>query len=101
MPQSNVINRFTDADKEPTTTLVPIEGYEKAPLMSLKDAVTSIETPIHNIKTMIWTAERNSQDPSDGLTSDESASIHLYTMEWPQGQDSFYKLLNQSLRSEN
>jgi hypothetical protein len=49
---------------------------------------------------MVWTAERNSEDPSDGLTSDESASIHLYTMEWPKGHESFYKLLNEKLRCE-
>jgi hypothetical protein len=94
------IDRFTDADREPTKTLMPIEGYEKMPLVSLKEAVSSIDTSIHNLKTMIWTAERNSENPSDGLTSDESASIHLYTMEWPEGHESFYKLLNQKLRSE-
>jgi hypothetical protein len=70
------------------------------PLVSLKDAVASIETSIHNLKTMVWIAERNSEDPSDGLTSDESASIHLYTMEWPKGHESFYKLLNEKLRCE-
>jgi len=100
MAEGTVITRFIDADKEPTKTLTPIEGYEKTPLVSLKEAVAPIEPLIHNLKTMVWTAERNSEDPSDGLTSDESASIHLYTMEWPKGQNSLYKLLNQKLRSE-
>ena len=39
--------------------LTPIEGYEKKPLVSLKEAVAPIDTPIHNLKTMVWTAERN------------------------------------------
>jgi hypothetical protein len=100
MAQGNAISRFIDAGKEPTKTLIPIEGYEKKLLVSLKEAVATIETPIHNLKTMIWTAERNCDDPLDGLTTDESASIHLYTMEWPEDHDSFYTLLNQKLRSE-
>jgi hypothetical protein len=100
MAHGNAISRFTDADKEPAQTLTPIEGYEKKPLVSLKEAVASIDTPIHNINGMVWTAERNCDKPSDNLSSDESASIHLYTMEWPEDQDSFYTLLNRKLRSE-
>jgi hypothetical protein len=102
MAACNRINRFIDDGKEPTKTLLPIQGYENKPLVSLKDAVATIDTPINNLKTMVWTAERNCADPSDGLTSDESASIHLYTMENPEGddEDSFYTLLNQKLRSE-
>jgi hypothetical protein len=68
MAQSNVIDRFTDAGKEPIKTLLPIEGYEKKALVSLKEAVASIETPIRNLNTMVWTAERNCEAPSDGLT---------------------------------
>ena len=100
MAHGNAISRFTDADKEPDKTLTPIEGYEKKPLVSLKEAVASIDTPIHNINGMVWTAERNCDKPSDNLSSDESASIHLYTMEWPEDHDSFYTLLNRKLRSE-
>jgi hypothetical protein len=100
MAHRNVIDRFIDVDKEPTKTLLPIEGYEKKPLVSLADAVAPIETPIHNLKTMVWSAERNCRNPSDGLTPDESASIHLYTMESPEGHDNFYALLNEKLRSE-
>jgi len=100
MAQGNVISRFIDAGKEPTRTLTAIEGYERKPLVSLKEAVASIDTPIHNLNRMVWTAERNSEDPEDGLTSDESASIHLYTQEWPEDHVSFYSLLNEKLRSE-
>ena len=100
MAKRNTVERFIDVDKEPTKTLLPIEGYEKKPLLSLKDAVTAIETPIHNLEKMVWTAERNCRSPADGLTVDESASIHLYSMESPDQHASFYSLLNEKLRSE-
>ncbi|CAF4043775.1 unnamed protein product, partial [Rotaria sp. Silwood1] len=100
MAESNVVNRFLDAGQEPTKTLTPIEGYEKKSLVSLEEAVTQIEPPIYNLKTMVWSAKRNSRNPSDNLTPDESASIHLYTMEWPETHQSIYFLLNQKLRSE-
>ncbi|CAF4839605.1 unnamed protein product, partial [Rotaria sp. Silwood1] len=100
MSQGKIINRFIDADKEPTKTLTPIEGYEKKDLVSVENAMVEIEPPIHNLKTMVWTAKRNSRNPLDGLTSDESASIHLYTLEWPEAHQSVYTLLNEKLRSE-
>ncbi|CAF3675920.1 unnamed protein product [Rotaria sordida] len=100
MSQGKIINRFIDADKEPTKTLTPIEGYEKKDLVPVENAMAEIEPPIHNLRTMVWTAKRNSRNPSDGLTSDESASIHLYTLEWPEIHQSVYTLLNEKLRSE-
>ncbi|CAF1452521.1 unnamed protein product [Adineta steineri] len=38
-------------------------------------------------------------NPADKLTQDESASIHLYTMEWEEHDNSLYMKLNQTLRS--
>lgn len=100
MSQGKILDRFIDADKEPIKTLTPIEGYEKKPLVSLEDAVAEIEPSIHNLKTMVWTAKRNSRNPLDGLTPDESASIHMYTLEWPDEHSSLFSLLNEKLRSE-
>jgi hypothetical protein len=99
MTHENIVKRFLDAGEEPTRTLTPIEGYEKKDLLSVEEAVKSIDIPIYNLDAMVWIAKRNSAKPADGLTSDESASICLYTMEWPDGYDSLYKLLNQRLRS--
>jgi hypothetical protein len=42
----------------------------------------------------------NCQDPTDDLTQQESASIHLYTMQF-DGGPSLYHSLNQFLRAEN
>jgi len=36
-----VSDRFLDAGEEPKQTLIPIEGYEKKPLVLLKEAVIS------------------------------------------------------------
>jgi len=100
MAQGNIISRFIDADEEPTKTLTPIHGYEKKDLISLEKAVAEIKPPIDHIDTMVWTAKRNARNPEDNLTPDESASIHLYTLEWPEADQSIYYLLNQKLRSE-
>lgn len=87
MANNNTAKRFLDAGAEPTKTLTPLEGYEKKDLVSLDEAVKPINVSIYNLNTMIWAAKRNSQNPSDGLTSDESSSIGLYTMECPFGPD--------------
>ncbi len=35
MAQGNVIGRFIDAANEPTKLLIPIEGYERKPLIHI------------------------------------------------------------------
>jgi hypothetical protein len=95
------MERFTDVSKEPHKTLSPIEGYEKVPLVSLKDAVAAIKPPIHDFERMVWIAERDSKQSSDGLTSDESAAIRLYTMQsFNKEHESFYTVFNRKLRDE-
>jgi hypothetical protein len=100
MALGNVILRFIDGGDEPTKTLTPIKGYEKKDLVSLEKAVNEIEPSVHDLNSMVWTAMRNSRNPPDNLTPDESASIHLYTLEWPQNNQSICYLLNEKLRSE-
>jgi hypothetical protein len=101
MAQRIVPDRFLDAGEEPDQTLTPIEGYEKVPLVSLKEAVQPIRSLFHNIDSMAETARRNSRKPADNLTPDESAAIHLYTMQWPKPHLSLFTVLNQRLRSKN
>lgn len=100
MAYTNVVaDRFLDVGKEPKEAIMPIEGYEQKPLVTLEEAVVRFEKTFDNLDSKVKTAIRNSQQPSDGLSSDESAAIRLYTMEWPEPQPSFYTLLNQHLRS--
>jgi len=56
---------------------------------------------IDNLAQNIWISKHNSQNPEDDLTQDESASIHLYTMEWNDSQQSLYVKLNRTLRCVN
>ena len=101
MAKSNIVgDRFLDAAEEPKQALMPIEGYERKPLLSLEEAVVPIENTLDNLDSKVKTAKRNSRQPPDGLSSDESAAIHLYTMEWSDPDPSLYTLLNQQLRSK-
>lgn len=92
--------RFLDAVEEPEQTLTPLMGYEKCRLVSLQEAVEPIKALLFDIDTMVTIARRNSRKPADELTQDESAAIHLYTMQWPRPHPSLYKLLNEGLRSK-
>ena len=49
---------------------------------------------------MVWFAKQKCTHPKDRLTSDESAAILLYTIEWEPCEKSFYILLNLALRAE-
>jgi hypothetical protein len=84
---------------EPKQMLVPISGYEKVTVKSLEDACEPIKDLFdQKLKHYITIAKMNSIQPDDGLSPDESASIHLYTIEWDVHENSLYMLLNRTLR---
>jgi hypothetical protein len=86
---------------EPTNILQPIAGYEREPLLSLEEACNPLYSLIDDLAQNIWISKQNCKYPEDGLTQDESASIHLYTMEWIDSQQSLYAKLNRTLREVN
>ncbi|CAF1295646.1 unnamed protein product [Rotaria sordida] len=93
--------RFLDASEEPNQVLLPIRGYAKEPLLPLEEAaIKPIDDQLDDLDIMVDTAKRNSKKPADGLTSDESAAIHLYTMQWEEPNVSLYTKLNSILRSK-
>ncbi|CAF4960217.1 unnamed protein product, partial [Rotaria sp. Silwood1] len=99
--QSGNKSRFTDICNEPVNRLLsPIKGYQDKPLVSLTDAVEPVSEFFNEIEDNVFVALHNCQNPTEGLTQQESASIHLYTMQF-DGGPSLYQLLNQSLRAEN
>ncbi len=51
------------------------------------------------IEDYVFVALHDCQNPADRLTQEESAAIHLYTMQF-QGGPSLYLLFNQSSRAE-
>ncbi|UJR11373.1 hypothetical protein I4U23_015553 [Adineta vaga] len=84
---------------EPKQMLQPISGYEEEQLVSLEEACQPLENILDSeLKQNIMIAKINSIEPKDGLNVDESASIHLYTMEWKVHENSLYAVLNRTLR---
>ena len=99
--QSGENSRFTDLYDEPVDRLLsPIKGYEDKPLLPLTETIKPISGFFNEIEDNVFVALHNCQNPADDLTQEESASIHLYTMQF-HGGPSLYLLLNQSLRAEN
>lgn len=92
---------LSNIQDEPTNILQPIAGYEREPLLSLEEACIPLHSFVDDLEQNIWISKQNSRKPEDGLTQDESASIHLYTMEWPEPSASLYAKLNRVLRAAN
>ncbi|CAF3270287.1 unnamed protein product [Rotaria sp. Silwood2] len=101
-PHENLTkSRYTDLIGEPVARLLsPIKGYEAAPLVSLELAVAPISNFFDDVEENVWISKENSKTPPDGLTQDESAAIHLYTMQF-DSDPNFYQLFNSTLRGEN
>ncbi|CAF2955739.1 unnamed protein product [Rotaria sp. Silwood2] len=92
-------SRYTDVYDEPVDGLLaPIKGYQDKPLVSLAEAIEPVSGFFNEIEDNIQVALHNCQNPADGLDQEESASIHLYTMQF-DGGPSLYLLLNRSLRA--
>src|SRR4051812_48509272 len=87
-----------DVRQEPNQMLKPIKGYENEELVSLEKACEPLKDLVNDLDENIWIAKRNSKYPENNLTQDESASIHLYTMEWNESDQSLYAILNRTLR---
>jgi hypothetical protein len=91
--------RIADMVEEPRKMLMPIKGYEKVPLVSLEEAVEPLVPFVPDVRRMAWTAKARCEEPADGLTCDESASIMLYSMEWEPHKECLYFVLNAALRA--
>ena len=95
------MSRFKDINGEPQRMLPPIQGYDQMPIVSLEEAVFPLVSLVSQIKHMVYVVKERCDNPQDGLSIDESASIMLYTMEWVPKQKSFYFIFNSNLRAEN
>ncbi|CAF3606900.1 unnamed protein product [Rotaria socialis] len=96
---SNTKSRYMDVYDEPIDSLLaPIKGYQDMPLVSLAEAIEPISGFFNEIEDNVKVALHNCRKPAAGLHQDESASIHLYTMQF-DGGPSLYLLLNRSLRA--
>ena len=92
--------RLVDIAEEPKKLLLPIEGYEKMPLVTLEEAVEPIVDLLPDVKSKVYIAKFNSESPKGGLTVDLSAAIMLYTMGKNSENLPLYYILNSILRSK-
>ena len=80
--QSDGKSRFADLCDEPVDHLLsPIRGYEDQPLLPLTETIIPVSAFFNDIQDYAFVALHNCRNPSEGLTQQESASIHLYTMQ--------------------
>lgn len=91
--------RTIDSSINIETSFDPILGYADVPLLPLVKACEPLANIIHDISVYVQLALREtSEEPADGLTIDESASIRLYTIEWQHPHPSLYFMLNRALK---
>ncbi|CAF2937025.1 unnamed protein product [Rotaria sp. Silwood2] len=98
---SSTAFRFADLGSLPKRMLAPIEGYEDMPLVSIEEAVQPLVNIVPKVERNVYIVKQNCKNPADGLTTDESASIMLYTYESMPHNNSLYIILNDTLRSED
>ncbi|CAF1544717.1 unnamed protein product, partial [Rotaria sp. Silwood1] len=101
MATSVIVNRrlLESVRDEPKKMLLPISGYEKVNVKTLDEACDPIKHMFgKKLQQYITIAKMNSTEPKDGLNPDESAAIHLYTIEWDVHENSLYMILNRTLR---
>ena len=90
--------RFSDIAGEPMQRLAPLRVFENEALVSLEEATEPLTEPVPEIKHMVYNIRQSKIKAKNGLTTDESSSIALYSMEWNPPEESFYIVLNKSLR---
>jgi hypothetical protein len=93
------IRRIADVVNEPLEFLTAITGYEVKPVVSIEKATEPLISVVHHIERNVYTAKMRCQNPENGLTQDEAASIMLYTMSWEP--TCLFSVLNATLRMKN
>ena len=93
--------RFTNVNKEPDKLLQPLPKPPNKPVPSLEDAVKPIEKSIDDLSGHVKLSLDECKHPKNGLTQDQAAALYLYSLQWPEGKQSFYEWFNRALRDEN
>lgn len=88
-----VISRYQQlCDDLVSYFLASITATHNTLLVTIEEAVKTIAHLFGAIATNVWVARENSKNPTDGLSQDESVSIHLYTMEFDSEPLLYYVL---------
>ncbi|CAF1405824.1 unnamed protein product [Rotaria magnacalcarata] len=94
--------RFSDILEESGRMLIPIEDYEKEPLVTLEETVEPIVEYVPDVKRRVYFEKTQCAKLSPGKRSiDEAASITLCSMEREPQSECLYYVLNKTLRNEN
>lgn len=93
--------RFLDVEEEPQKQLPPIPDYTNTSLVSLNQAIISLEPIISDIKLMVQIVKTIGNESDDSLTRDESDSIKLFLLPWHSKSNSLFHILNRILHSSN
>ena len=75
----------------------PICGLPGVPLLSLHDSLEGV--PVKEIELLEYSAEQ--VEASQGLSEDEARAAFIYTCEGQPREDSFYYVLNATLRDSD
>jgi hypothetical protein len=92
-----VIDDFLPQEKTNKTKL----SLDNVPIVSLEEAVKPLVSVVPDVNEMVVKVKEKCNKPKDGLTPNESGAIMLYTLEWTTRENSFYRILNKELRSED
>lgn len=92
---------FLDIVGENNQRLAPIHGYQDKPLAPLERAVAAIISFVPDVEKMVACVKKGTNKPLNNLSLDETRSLTLYTMEWEPRENSFFYILNQTLRTKN
>ncbi|CAF1439601.1 unnamed protein product, partial [Adineta ricciae] len=93
--------RSYDIFKEPLTNLSFPHILNDNSNISLDESVEPLLSFLPNLLSFVKIAKEKCSNPKDNLTSDESAAIMLYTMDWQPMEECLYHSLNSTLRSND
>jgi len=91
-PSNNLNNDYLQS-------FLSTDEYEQIPIVSIEQAIQPLITFIPNIEIYVEMVKQKCLNPADGLTSDESASIMLYSMLWQPYDKCLHILLNSTLET--
>jgi hypothetical protein len=94
-------SRYTDVLDEPLIPhRTPITDFEHTPLVTFEESIKPIAHFFDEIEIKTLMTQRGMTNLPDGLSIDESRSIHLYTMSFDSDL-SLSQVLNKALRDED
>ena len=93
--------RSCDILNESLTNRKPISIPDQNMNISLETAIEPLIELLPNLQFYASIVKDKCANPGDGLTSDQSASIMLYSMHWEPAEQCLYYALNSALRSES